>query len=232
MLPQAQAVVGPSETGGPLEPHAVMLLKTSGGSAGFCSGVVVAPRAVLTAAHCVTSAGAMRLHYRGPDGAPVLLPVSRVAVHPENVPDAKRRHVRTIDMALVEAAAPLPARFAPATLDNGEPLQVGDALTLTGFGLSREREATSAGTFRAGPIAVRAPLSRILLWANDAPAKGVGACTGDSGGPIFLKKTGAVVAISAWADGEGKKFCGALTQGVLVAPQRGWIEKTLREWEE
>ena len=225
-------MVGPAETGGPLEPHAVMLLKTTGGSAGFCSGVVVGPRAVLTAAHCVTRAEAMRLHYRGPDGAPVLLPVSRVAVHPGFVPDGKQRRVVTIDMALVEAAAPLPARFTPAALDAGEAVKVGDALTLTGFGLGREGEAKSSGTFRAGRIAAREPLSRILLWAHDPLLKGTGACVGDSGGPIFSQSTGAVVAISAWADGDARHFCGELTQGVLVAPQRAWIEKVLREWEE
>ena len=224
----AHALVGPAETGGPLEPESVMLLKTSGGAAGFCSGEVIGPRVILTAAHCVGGAAALRVHYRDPAGAPVLKTVSAVAVHPAYVADGKTRRVVTIDMALVLAAEPLGPRFSPATLDAGAALTVGDALTLAGFGIAREGEARSSGTFRHAPIAVRAPLSKILLWAHDPAHKGTGACTGDSGGPIYAK--GAVVAISAWADGDPKHFCGDLTQGVLVAPQRAWIDSVLRGW--
>ena len=227
----AGALVGPSQTGGPLERESVMLLKTSGGSAGFCTGVVVSKRAILTAAHCVSSAATMRVHYRDGAGAPVLKAVSAIMVHPGYVADGKQRRVVTIDMALVLAAEPLEARFQPAQLSNGEPLNVGDALTLAGFGLSREGEGKSSGQFRYAPIAVRAPLSKILLWAHDPSHKGVGACTGDSGGPIYAQ-SGAVAALSAWADGDAKHFCGDLTQGVLVAPQRGWIDSVLRGWGE
>ena len=226
----ASALVGPSESGGPLETHSLMLLKTTGGASGFCSGVVVSARAILTAAHCVTNAGAMRVHYRDAAGAPVLKTVSAIAVHPGYVADGKQRRVVTIDMALVLAAEPLEARFAPARLGDSEALQVNDALTLTGYGLAREGDAKSSGIFRHGQIAVRAPLSKILLWAHDPAHKGTGACTGDSGGPIFAN--GAVIAVSAWADGDAKHFCGDLTQGVLVAPQRGWIDKVLRGWGE
>ena len=56
-------------------------------------------------------------------------------------------------------------------------------------------------------------------------------CTGDSGGPIYAQ-SGTVAALSAWADGDARHFCGDLTQGVLVAPQRGWIDSVLRGWGE
>ena len=228
----AQALVGPSQTGGPLEPKAVMLLKTTGGTSGFCTGIVVSARVILTAAHCVTAAANMRVHFRDASGAPVLKAVSAVAVHPGYVADGKQRRVVTIDMALVLAAEPLGERFAPARLSEGEAIAIGDALTLAGFGLGREGEAKSSGRFRHAPIAVRAPLSKILLWAHDPLHKGTGACTGDSGGPIFSVATGAVIAITAWADGDPRHLCGDLTQGVLVAPQRAWIAGVLRGWGE
>ena len=158
----------------------------------------------------------------------MLKSVSAVAVHPAYVADGKTRRVVSIDMALVLAAEPLGPRFSPATLDSGAALKVGDTLTLAGFGIAREGEARSSGIFRHAPIAVRAPLSKILLWAHDPAHTGTGACTGDSGGPIYAK--GAVVAISAWADGDTKHFCGDLTQGVLVAPQRAWIDSVLQGW--
>ena len=73
---------------------------------------------------------------------------------------------------------------------------------------------------------VAGPTTAMVAGA-DAP--GSGACTGDSGGPV-LDPAGTLGAITAWAEGTGKARCGALTQGVLVAPQRGWIEGVLAGW--
>jgi hypothetical protein len=41
---------------------------------------------------------------------------------------------------------------------------------------------------------------------------------------------GSVVAVTTWAEGHGKSRCGARTQGVLVDPQRAWIDATLEGW--
>ena len=41
---------------------------------------------------------------------------------------------------------------------------------------------------------------------------------------------GTVAAVTSWAKGDGRAACGAMTQGVLVAPQRAWIDATLARW--
>src|ERR1700709_1507191 len=74
----ASAIVGGDEEAGPLARSALMVLSSRGG---VCSGVVVAPDAVLTAAHCVTGASDYRVHFRGEDGQPVLLDPAGLAVH-------------------------------------------------------------------------------------------------------------------------------------------------------
>jgi hypothetical protein len=70
--------------------------------------------------------------------------------------------------------------------------------------------------------------SRILVWAK-GPA-GVGVCQGDSGGPVTQGGSGAVFAVAAWAAGVNGAGCGGLSQGVLLGPQREWIDRILSGW--
>jgi hypothetical protein len=40
----------------------------------------------------------------------------------------------------------------------------------------------------------------------------------------------ALVAVTVWSQGTGKRQCGELTQAARLAPQRAFIEDTLRGW--
>ena len=77
---------------------------------------------------------------------------------------------------------------------------------------------------------MRAPASKILLWADDPGGAGAGGCSGDSGAPIFAADGQTVVAIVAWTSGAKGRKCGAITQGPLVAPLRDWIASTIERW--
>lgn len=216
----AQAIVGGREGAGiPGAASAVMVL-TSGG--GVCSGVVVAPDAVLTAGHCVAGVGENRVHYRDAAGRPVLAEVAARLLHPAYDGDAIRGRTRSIDLALLRTRDPLPARFAPAPLSAAMP-RAGQSLTLAGYGAARGNDRRSIGRYRGAALSVVEPYgpSRILLWLK---APGAGGCQGDSGGPILDGE--AVVALAAWV----KDACGGLTQGVLLGPQRDWIDRTLSGW--
>ena len=222
----AQALVGASEpAAGAAAASAVMVLKQGGVGAGFCTGVAVSRMAVLTAGHCAHGARELAINVGG-YGKPQLIAVTSSSLHPEFVPDAARRRVRSVDLAILRLAEPLPASIAPARLDTAGAVRPGERYTIAGFGLAREGDARSGGQLRAGVLEAREPVSKILLWAHDPNRKGFGACTGDSGGPIFAAD-GTVAAITSWSTGEGKRNCGAITQGALVAPQRGWIERVL-----
>ena len=224
----AAAIVGGAEDAGPLSRSAVMVLSSRGG---VCSAVVLAPDVVLTAAHCAAGTAEYRVHYKDGSGAPVLLaPPAAVAVHPGYDAGAIAGRRRSIDLALLRLAEPLPARFAPATLSLSAPRR-GEPLNVGGYGVAREGDGRSSGTFRSAALAVAEPYgaSRILLWAADPAKAGAGACEGDSGGPT-ADATGAVLAVTTWASGEGRRGCGAMSQGVLVAPQRNWIDRVLAAW--
>jgi len=226
----ALALVGPSREDGSFAAHVVMVLKRGLGQAGFCTGVVIAPQVVLTAAHCVAPTKDMRIHYRDGAGQPVLVEVEAVATHPGFRSDALARRAVSIDLALVRTQTPLDARFSPAELDETGVVAVGQSLRIVGYGVAREGEGTSAGVLRSAALQARAPLSAILVWAEDPTGAGAGGCTGDSGGPIFSADGAKVIAITTWSAGTAGRRCGALTQGPFVAPQRAWIESVRKRW--
>jgi hypothetical protein len=222
----AAAVLGGRDDPGPMARRSVMVLDSRGG---VCSGVVVARDAVLTAAHCVTGAPEHRVHFRGEDGAPVLIAPAAKAVHPGYDASAIERRRRSIDLALLRLPEPLPARFDTATLASAGALK-DERIVLGGWGVLREGDSRSSGTFRTAALGVVEPYgpSRILIWAQDPERAGAGACRGDSGGPIA--RADAVVAVTTWASGGKGRDCGGFTQGVLVGPQREWIDRTLKGW--
>lgn len=228
----AFGVIGGRE-GGPAAASTLMVLNARGG---VCSGIVLSPRVILTAAHCVAGGTDIRVHWKDGGAEPILLPPASVTLHPGYDGDAIAARRRSIDMALLRMAAPLPQRFTAATLYEGELPRAGSSLTLAGYGVSREGEAQTTGTYRSVTLTAVEPYGpgKLLIWAQDAKAAGkagAGACQGDSGGPM-VSDAGSIVAVSSWSTGPSGRRCGLLSQGVLVAPQRSWLDRTLSAWGE
>jgi hypothetical protein len=230
----AAAVVGGRE-GGPLASSTLMVLNARGG---VCTGIVLSPRSVLTAAHCAAGGTELRIHWKEGGGEPVLLAPAAVALHPEFRANAVAARQRSVDLALLRLSQPLPSRFVPASLVDGVPPRSGAPVVLAGYGVSREGEARSTGIYRSATLSVVEPYGpgKILLWVADAAGAGKrsrpGACQGDSGGPMTSGERQGVVAVTSWSTGPSGRSCGLLSQGVLVAPQRGWIDGTLAGWSE
>jgi secreted trypsin-like serine protease len=226
----ATAVVGAADEDARFADRVVMVLTRGADEQANCSGVVLGPRVVLTAAHCVRPTRDMAVLYRDETGAPMLSPVQAVAVHPLYRTDAVARRVVSIDLALVETQTPLDARFVASKLASGEGPAIGETTILAGYGIAREGDPLTGGALRSASLTVRAPLSTILLWADGGDRAGLGACVGDSGGPLFSADGETVLAIVAWTSGPRGRHCGELTQGPLIAPQRAWIDATLARW--
>jgi hypothetical protein len=204
----------------------VMILNRDAQKSGFCSALVLGPRLLLTAAHCLRPVGDMVVLYRSPAGEPVVVPVAAARAHPLYRPDAARLRIVSIDLALVATAKPLDASFVAAELGDGEAPGIGEDVVLSGYGLTQEGEPHSGGKLSSLTLRVREPASKILLWAADLGNARAGACAGDSGGPIWSADGARAIAIIAWSQGEHGGHCGVLTQGPLIAPQRDWIERT------
>lgn len=226
----AHAIVGSGSDGSTMAPHVVMVLNHQGDKAGFCTGVVVAQDVVLTAAHCVPKGADLRIHYPGDPAKPVMLPVTGVARNPDYHADAIKTRERSIDLALIHLQKALPDPFTPATLAKASGAKLGSRFVVYGYGVTREGDGVSSGTLHGATLATRAPLSGILLWAEDPAKAGLGACTGDSGGPVVAEGSTDVIALVLWSSGAGKARCGDLTQSLWLAPQRAWIDRVMEAW--
>jgi hypothetical protein len=224
-LVPARALVGAAPDGRFADRVAMVLIR-GGGEAGFCSALVLGPRILITAAHCLRPLRDMAVHYRDAAGAAVIIPVEAAVAHPLYRPDAIKKRVESIDLALIKTARPLDPRFVAAAIAEGEPPAIGAAAIVSGYGAAREGDWSSGGTLRSVALAVREPASKVLMWAADPTGREAGACNGDSGAPIWSADGSTAIAIVAWAQAPHGRGCGGLTQGPLLAPLRTWIKET------
>jgi secreted trypsin-like serine protease len=69
----------------------------------------------------------------------------------------------------------------------------------------------------------------------DPLGRGVGACFGDSGSPVFeIKNEDAkVIGVVSFVGSRDKtKGCGGITGAIPLVPYRAWIEETIRQLEQ
>lgn len=219
----ALAIVGGAPADGDVAARTVLIVSTRGAS---CSGAVLAPDLVLTAAHCVAPAADYAVAITG-SGTPKLIPAAGIKVHPRFDQAQFRTRRPTPDLALVKLSEPLPESFRRAALARGAGLpSKGTQFLIAGYGMAADGAGRSAGTLRTVSLASIGTTGGIMvrLSGEGAPA---GACTGDSGGPAF--QDGTLTGIVGWATGPGgARGCGGVTGVTLVSLHRDWIEPTAR----
>jgi hypothetical protein len=117
------------------------------------------------------------------------------------------------------------------------PIVPGSRFTIAGIGVTIRGDGSSGGTIRtAGLIATGKPGTlQIRLVDPVAPGAqgGLGACTGDSGGPVFEDRQGgpAIIGVISWSTGpNGSAGCGGLTGVTPLTLYRDWILQTARQW--
>ena len=221
-LAPAHAIVGGQPADAALKAETAMIVSTRGAS---CTGVVLAPGALLTAAHCVQPAADYAVVVFEAAG-PRLIPVTRIAVHPRFDPNSFETRRPTPDLAIVRLSEPLPASFHPAGLSAEPALPARrTAFTVVGFGVMKDGDGKSAGTLRAVELPSIGTTGGIMVRLSDGAAKG--GCTGDSGGPVYLD--GVVAGIIGWSTASGgARGCGGVTGVTLVSLHRDWITSTAK----
>jgi trypsin len=234
LVSAAHAMVG----GAPQAPegiarHVVLIVGSRGNS---CSGVAIARDLVLTVAHCVQPGADYKLVDYDTARRPVLKDVARILRHPRFSLDTMLAHRATADVALMKLAAPLPAGMAPAPFASSPPANVGDVFTVAGFGVTVRGDGRTGGTLRVAKLVATGRPGLLQLRLVDANTRnertGLGACTGDSGAPVFDESNGGLrlIGLVSWSTGPNDAAgCGGLTGVTPLARYRDWIIDSARQ---
>jgi secreted trypsin-like serine protease len=149
---------------------------STGDLVGSCSGTVIAPRAILTAAHCLPATTASIKVFLGT--GPELVALS-FAPHPS----WREANNTAFDVGVV--LMPQDIGRTPVPLLLSRDARVGENAILAGWG---KDQAAVTATLRAGVAVITAVTTLTLQTTFSANFSSV--CQGDSGGPILLSEGG------------------------------------------
>jgi len=208
-----------------------------GSRGNFCSGALIAPKLVLTVAHCVDPGATYKIVEYGADRQPQLQDVKSVAVHPDFNMQAMMAHRATADVALLRLEAQ-PKGKPPSSLGvPSVPIKVGGTFTIAGIGVTIRGQGNSGGVIRAASLVATGKPGTLQIRLVDPLTQGtragLGACTGDSGAPVFEDRAGGpeIVGVVSWSTGpNGSAGCGGLTGVTPLTLYRDWILQTARQW--
>ena len=208
--------------------HAVMIVGSHGT---VCSGVAITRDLVLTAGHCAEAGTTYKVVEFVAGREPRLLDVRQVARHPNFDLNTFFAHRATADVALMKMAQALPADIIPAVLGKEVAPRVGDTLTVFGYGLAIRGDGRSGGTLRAAPLTVTGKPGNLQIRLVDpktgGASFGLGACTGDSGAPVFAGTV--LIGVVSWSTGPNlSDGCGGMTGVTPLTLYRPWIVDAAR----
>jgi secreted trypsin-like serine protease len=180
------AIVNGAECSAANSPVVLLNMRHSlGFGLGACSGTIITPRAILTAAHCLDEeVGTVRVWL----GAGEEIVAESFAFHPSYTQS------NGLDVGVVIMAQDLPR--TPVPLLTSRDASRGEAAVIAGWG--RDQQSVGA-TLRAGATTISSVSALFLETEFSSTASSI--CSGDSGGPILISQGGrwAIAGISSAA---------------------------------
>jgi secreted trypsin-like serine protease len=173
-----------------------LTIRTSSGEVGTCTGTVISPNAVLSAAHCFAFFEATSVVVTAvAGGAKVDVPASRVTLHPGFSVSSQR--VFFNDVAVIRTASALPVPPLPILLSRAP--AVDEEAVVAGYGQT-ENGGPAVDDVVAGRAVIRLVTDnhvRIDFQGGESHP-----CRGDSGGALFVEQDGglAIVGVVSQSD--------------------------------
>jgi len=176
-VPASTSIVNGAECSTANSPIVLLNVKDfAGGQSGSCTGTVIAPRAILTAAHCLQGQVGSINVFLGTGAQQV---TTSFAAHPA----WRESSTTSYDVGVLTMPADIGRSPVPLLLSRDT--RVGDTAIVTGWG----KDAIGAlATLRAGSATVTAVSALTLQTTYTTTAGSV--CQGDSGGPILIQEGG------------------------------------------
>jgi len=229
----ASAMVGNAPPAGDFARAAVMIVGSRGN---FCTGTLIARDLVLTAAHCVPPGLDYKLVQFDAQRQPQLRDTLRVERHPQFSQQSFDNHRATADVALVKLAAPAQNNAQGILFNGAFAVAPGDRFSVAGYGLTERGNGKTGGTLRAANLIATGRPGNLQIRLVDPAANGtrtgLGACTGDSGAPVFRDEGGRalIIGVVSWSTGaNNSEGCGGLTGVTPLSLYRGWITETAKK---
>jgi secreted trypsin-like serine protease len=201
----------------------------------FCTGTLIGAKTVLTATHCLADYSYSQLYIafgtvarNGSFASSRLRKAASWKTHASYSETEMNRSAALappFDIALVklEGAAPSAYRAVPL-LRSGDAVQVGETLTLAGYGRTRYDRQDGGVLYKV----------ETSLTAVDATAKeihfgghpGKSACMGDSGGPAYVVRNGQLALLGVTS--RGSSVCDEEGIYTDVRAYGAWIAAAMR----